>query len=454
LLSITKITIFHKIKLVTHNKTVKKLLFIIFAIIFAFTPAVGVTFCATEQVEEQVGNMDFFYSSRAFEYDYNKNIKQSSIFNLNYQFNKYNRFGSTKDRQKLLQHMLNLGFDNGVALNYIFPNLNKKFEEIEKNINIIPKSAQLIVNTNADKVFNITPEVKGVALDKPSLYKAITNNFLNNKSLKFKIPVVITTPETTKDKLAKFTNLRADFSTDISSSSADRKHNIKNALASLNKCEVAPGQTFSFNKTVGRRTKENGYRQAKIIVNNEFVEGFGGGVCQVSTTLYNAALLAGLDINEANKHSKQISYVKYGFDAMVNYGSSDLRWTNNTNQKLIIITNYTNNKARIRIFGEALDNISYKLKNEIKNVVEPETEIVVDEQGKYKDKVEFEDESFYLQHSARGMEINSYREKYINGVKVGEELLRKDKYKVQNAIKVVGAKKREVSIIDIFNLAS
>jgi len=256
------------------------------------------------------------------------------------------------------------------------------------------------------------------------------------------------------NSIAKFTNLRADFSTDISSSSADRKHNIKNALASLNKCEVAPGQTFSFNKTVGRRTKENGYRQAKIIVNNEFVEGFGGGVCQVSTTLYNAALLAGLDINEANKHSKQISYVKYGFDAMVNYGSSDLRWTNNTNQKLIIITNYTNNKARIRIFGEALDNISYKLKNEIKNVVEPETEIVVDEQGKYKDKVEFEDESFYLQHSARGMEINSYREKYINGVKVGEELLRKDKYKVQNAIKVVGAKKREVSIIDIFNLAS
>ena len=148
----------------------KKLLFIIFAIIFAFTPAVGVTFCATEQGEEQVGNMDFFYSSRAFEYDYNKNIKQSSIFNLNYQFNKYNRFGSTKDRQKLLQHMLNLGFDNEVALNYIFPNLNKKFEEIEKNINIIPKSAQLIVNTNADKVFNITPEVKGVALDKPSLY--------------------------------------------------------------------------------------------------------------------------------------------------------------------------------------------------------------------------------------------------------------------------------------------
>lgn len=425
-----------------------------FVLIFMFTPTVGATFCAKEQTKVAVGDMDFFYSSRAFEYDYNKNIKQSNIFNLNYQFNKYNRFGTLSERQNLLQHMLDLGFDYEIALNYIFPNLNKKFNEIENNINVMPRNAKLAINTNTEQVFTIAPEIVGVSLDKTSLYKAIAHNFLNNKSLKFKIPVILTTPEQTKEKYSKFTNLRADFSTDISSSSLDRKHNVKNALASLNKHEIAPGQTFSFNKTVGRRTQENGYRQAKIIVNNEFVDGLGGGVCQVSTTLYNAALLAGLDIIEANKHSKQVGYVKYGFDAMVNYGSSDLRFTNNTNQKIIIITNYTNNKARIRIFGEALNDTYYKLKNEIKNVTEPETEIIIDQQGKYKDKVEYEDESFYLQRSAKGMEINSYREKFVNNIKVGEELLRKDKFKVQNAIKVVGAKKRETTIADIIQLAS
>ena len=112
---ITKFAIFHKIKRVTHNKSVKKLLLIMFVLISMFTPTVGATFCATEQVNETVGDMDFFYSSRAFEYDYNKNIKQSNVFYLNYQFNKYNRFGTLSERQNLLQHMLDLGFDYEIA---------------------------------------------------------------------------------------------------------------------------------------------------------------------------------------------------------------------------------------------------------------------------------------------------------------------------------------------------
>ena len=93
-------------------------------------------------------------------------------------------------------------------------------------------------------------------------------------------------------------------------------------------------------------------------------DGVGGGVCQVSSTLYNCALLSGLEIIEANKHSKQVSYVDYGFDAMVNFGSSDLKFKNNTNEKIIIVTNCSNSNLRIRIYGETLSNVKYKLKNE------------------------------------------------------------------------------------------
>lgn len=384
----------------------------------------------------------FVYNNKVFTYQLEKNIKSSEIFEFNHQLNKYNRFGSKLDRQNLLKHMLEIGIEQSVALEYIFPNLNRKIEQIEKNISIKPQDAQLKINSNSQKVFHIKKEIVGICVDKNALYFDLYNRYLNNEELNINIPTIKINPNIFEKDFLKYTNLRADFSTDISTSSADRKHNIKNALVSLNKIEIAPNETFSFNKAIGKRTKENGYREAKIIVNNEFVDGLGGGVCQVSSTLYNSALLAGLEIVEANKHSKQVGYVKYGFDAMVNFGSSDLRFKNNTSEKLIIITNFSSNRLRIRIYGENLKNTEYKLTNEILSTTEPEEIIEYDTEHRYQDKVIYEDESFYLKKASKGMEIKSYREKYINGQLIEKQLLRFDKFKVQNAIKIYGTKKR------------
>lgn len=389
--------------------------------------------------------MEFYYNGKVFNYSLQDNIKQSNVFDINYEINKYNRFGSPDERIKLLKHMSNIGFDKAVALDYIFPNLTNKINQIAKTIKVKPKDASMQINSN-NKVFDITPEVIGVELDKNALINDIYYNYVNKKPLTFNLSVIKTTPKTTKSYFEKFTNLRGDFSTDISTSSADRKHNIKNALTSINKTEILPNETFSFNRTVGKRTAENGYRQAKIIVNNEFIEGVGGGVCQVSSTLYNTALLAGLEIIEANKHSKQVHYVNYGFDAMVNFGSSDLKFKNNTNEKLILITNYTPNKIRIRIYGENLNNIKYKLTNEVFNIVEPIEEILFDEKQEYLNKVIYEDEFFYLKKGNIGVEIKSYRETYKDNILLNKQILRHDKYKVQNHVKVYGTKKRTEEI--------
>ena len=387
--------------------------------------------------------IEFVYNGRIFNYSLEENIKTSSIFDVNYEINKYNRFGKESERIQLLNKMLSLGFDKEIALEYLFPNLNQKINSIAKNVYVKPKNASLSIRSDSEKVFYITPEVIGIELDKTALVENICQNYLTQKQLKFNLPLKQIMPKQQKKDFEKTSNLRSDFSTDISSSSADRKHNIKNALNSLNKIEIAPNQIFSFNKTVGRRTAENGYREAKIIVNNEFVEGLGGGVCQVSSTLYNSALIAGLEIIEANKHSKQVGYVKYGFDAMVNFGSSDLKFRNNTSEKLTIITNFSSSTARIRIFGEKLNNTQYKLSNEILNTVEPSEEVYVDEKQEYLDKVKFEDEYFYLKKGSRGMEIKSYREKYVDGELISKEMLRHDKFKVQNAVKIYGSTKRE-----------
>lgn len=399
--------------------------------------------------------INFIYNNKIFTYQLENNIKSSEIFEFNHQLNKYNRFGSKTERQNLLKHMINLGIDKNIALEYLFPNLNKKIEQIEKNIHIKPSNAQLKINSNSQKVFHIKKEIVGISVDKNKLFFDLCNNYLSNKELTLTIPITQIYPTVFEKDFLKFTNLRADFSTDISSSSPDRKHNVKNALASLNKIEIAPNEIFSFNKTIGRRTKENGYREAKIIVNNEFVDGLGGGVCQVSSTLYNTALLAGLEIIEANKHSKQVGYVKYGFDAMVNFGSSDLRFRNNTSEKLVIITNYSSNNLRIRIYGESLNNVQYKLTNEILSTTEPQEIIEYDTEQKFQDKVLYEDESFYLKKASRGMEVKSYREKYVNGVLIDKQLLRYDKFKVQNAIKMFGTKKRtetDAQNFDLFKL--
>lgn len=391
------------------------------------------------QSKEQI---DFIYNNKIFNYQLENNLKKSNIFDANHTINKYNRFGSTAERQNLLKYMLEIGIDKETALEYIFPNITKKINKIEKNIYIKPQNAKLKINTNSEKVFHITSEIVGKTVDKNKLIDNLCSNFLLGKSLQINIPTITLNPTVTKQELQKNTHLRADFSTNITNSTADRKHNIKNALQTLNKVEIAPNEVFSFNKTIGRRTKENGYREAKIIVNNEFVDGFGGGVCQVSSTLYNAALLSGLEIVEANKHSKQVSYVKYGFDAMVNFGSSDLKFRNNTSEKITIITNYTTDNLRIRIFGQDLNNTKYKLTNEIVSTTEPEEIIEYDTNNQYQDKVIFEDESFYLKKASRGMEIKSYRETYINGALTNKQLLRFDKFKVQNAVKVYGTKKR------------
>lgn len=404
-------------------------------VLFILSLNVQSVFCFSEQIE-------FYSSGKHYVYCLEPNIKSSKQFDIDFEINKHKRFASKGERQELLSKMLSLGFDKEIAVNYLFPNLNKVVERMENCINLKPQNAKLTVNSNSEKVFHIIKEKSGRIVDKQKLYNLICEQFLNEKLMVFNVPTIEIKPEITQQNYADFIHLRSDFTTNISTSSKDRKHNIKNALNALNKVEILPNQVFSFNQIVGRRTEENGYRNAKIIVNNEFVEGVGGGVCQVSSTLYNSALLAGLEILEANKHSVQVGYVKYGFDAMVNYGSSDLKFRNNTNEKITIITNISDDKIRIRIFGENMGNVSYKLKNEILNVVEPIEEIVIDKNGEYVDKVLFEDESFVLKAANKGMDIKSYREKWIDNKLVETVLLRNDKYKVRNSVRVFGTKKR------------
>lgn len=153
----------------------------------------------------------------------------------------------------------------------------------------------------------------------------------------------------------------------------NRTNNIKLAAKALDNCLLPPGAVFSFNDTVGPRTLAKGYDEADIILQNELVPGVGGGVCQVSTTLYNAVLQARLEIIERAPHSMLISYVAPGLDATVVYGARDLKFRNNTSGTLIIKALVYQGNLTVKIFGRPLLGEKVVLKSTKEKEIPPKT---------------------------------------------------------------------------------
>jgi hypothetical protein len=140
------------------------------------------------------------------------------------------------------------------------------------------------------------------------------------------------------------------FTTYFNASDKPRTKNLKLAAVAINNFIVGIGETFSFNKTVGPRSPEKGYEKATIFVNKEKVEGYGGGICQVSTTLYNAVQNAGLVVVERHPHSLPVPYVPLGKDATVNYGTTDFKFKNDKERATSIRAIVENNKLTVGIY--------------------------------------------------------------------------------------------------------
>lgn len=160
-----------------------------------------------------------------------------------------------------------------------------------------------------------------------------------------------TTPAPTPALTSKPENPKeiSSFTTIIYDKEENRVNNIKIAAEELDGTVIEPGEVFSFNETVGKRSKEKGYEEASIFVDGEKSKGVGGGVCQVSTTLYNAALKADLEIIERHRHSRKVSYVEEGKDAAVVYNSKDLRFKNTRDYPIEIRISVTEDEIRVTL---------------------------------------------------------------------------------------------------------
>lgn len=254
--------------------------------------------------------------------------------------NKFEKF-------EIAQKILKMGFSIQEAINYIFPTFGTQIDKIAEKVDIPPTDAKVVSGKNCKIVF--INEKYGSKIAKNELYFDFLENFC--KKDEFCVNMVEDKPNVFIGQIVPKFVKSGEFSTSFESSGDQRRNNIKIACDAIDGKIIAPGEVLSFNACTGDRNLEGGYQSAKIIVGGKYVDGIGGGVCQVSTTLYNAALLSGLDIVEVHNHTLPVGYVMPCFDAMVNMGSSDLKIKNNSENSYIVTAQAENGKCRVVIYG-------------------------------------------------------------------------------------------------------
>lgn len=179
------------------------------------------------------------------------------------------------------------------------------------------------------------------------------------------VPATITQPKVTTESLRDnlFKDTLGSYTTSVSGTSV-RRNNVKLAGNYCSGTILLPGEEFSYNNVVGERTEARGFGAAGAYVAGETVDVVGGGVCQPSSTLYNAVMLANLEVTERSPHSYVSGYVPIGRDAMVSWGSSDFKFKNTTDYPIKVVSSYSNHRLTMKIMGTNLENITVKITSE------------------------------------------------------------------------------------------
>ncbi|MHA6481239.1 VanW family protein [Paenibacillus sp. strain BS8-2] len=255
----------------------------------------------------------------------------------------------------------------------------------------------------------------------------------NLASFKAELPLKVIHPEVTLEKLQDegIDRLIMSFSTDFATSAEGRAHNVTVTAQSLNDWHLAPGEVFSYAKLIEHAEKEHEYREAPVILNGKLVPGIGGGICQVSSTLYQAILRAGLEIVERRNHSLPVAYLPVGQDATYATDAIDFKFRNSTGKHLIIRTVVENRKLTVKLFGTMPDNISYDIESVTLKTIEPGAQQVVNNGlavGQQR----------IVETGKAGYVVETFRSLVENGVTVSRERVSRDTYRAQPTIIEIG----------------
>ena len=258
---------------------------------------------------------------------------------------------------------------------------------------------------------------------------------ISNQQDEYTIPLKITYPNVTTNQIGNeaFPDLLSQFSTSFTSSGYNRSNNIILSSAKLNGLVLMPGEEFSYNQAVGQRTRAAGFREAGAYSNGKVVQEVGGGICQVSSTLYNAVLYANLEIVERTNHYFTPGYVKAGLDATVSWGGPDFRFRNNRNYPIRIVTDTSGKKLKVYIYGLKTDD-------DCTVVLDPRYISSVPYKTTYQNDASLATgETRVVSSGSNGCKTATYKYVYDkNGTLISSECISRDTYSPHNKVVAVG----------------
>jgi vancomycin resistance protein YoaR len=282
--------------------------------------------------------------------------------------------------------------------------------------------------------FNIVQEKPGVQLDLDGSIAAVKARVPESVAEPVDLSVKVAQPHVTSADLKGIEGEVARFTTHYGET-GNRRKNIETACSHINGTVLKPGDVFSYNKTVGPREGENGFRMAPVIVNGRLQPGMGGGVCQTSTTLYNAVLLSDLKIVERSHHAFPVHYVPPGRDATVAYGDKDFRFQNNTDSPIAIAADGTGGRVQMRVFGKKAAGREVKIDRTNLSSWGPSVETVRDSSLPAGAR-----RSSKADNGHAGHRVTVWRTVVVNGKQVRREMVSRDYYESFPRIVHVGTR--------------
>ena len=315
--------------------------------------------------------------------------------------------------------------------------VDKKLGEIAKDTNKKAVNATLTIASGGQ--FKVNNETIGRKLEEDKLKKDIKskiNGVISEEAVSIVAPVTLLKPKVTATALKAINTKISSYSTNFSSSAEGRSTNIGLSTRSINGTLLMPGESFSFNGTVGERTSERGYQSAGVIIGDKIEQGLGGGICQVSSTLYNAILGTGLVSVERTHHTISSGYIPKGQDATVDYGNLDYKFKNTFKYPVYIEGFVSDRNVYFNVYSNSsLTKKTYEIVSEILEVTQPTTEEI-------KDSTKYEGESEIVKTGYNGYIVKVSRKTYENGKLIDTTVINKDTFNVINGIIKVGTKKK------------
>lgn len=318
----------------------------------------------------------------------------------------------------------------------------KKFEGTFKDMfpDVVKNPVNAELKIEGEKI-KIKGGENGRAVDMVSFkQKVLDANIKGVKSVT--VPTKEIEPEITTSDIKEMgiKEIIGTYTTYYNASDKNKITNIKVASKSISGKMLAPGETFSFNGIAGPYTYDKGYKDGKAYVGGKLVDDVGGGICQVSSTLYNAALYAGMTITERHNHGMPVSYVPLGRDATIWYGSKNLKFKNTSGKHVYIQLTATNTSLTATIFGTK-SAYDYVIESDVTERLEPEVQVIYDSSmpaGKEVTEAT----------GAYGYKAVAYLVKKKNGSVISRTKLSNDRYKATKRIVRVGTAKSETNVVD------